>query len=308
MRSSPERLNPELAASKNAEAMNLVVRGRFREALRVLNEAIYSAPDYPHSYANRAFVFERLGMLPQAEADRDRARHLAEAGGYAEEEVFATPGLLSRPAPAARKSRREVRRQSPSRRRGIPEVIVLAVALVGMAATGFGIFIAANAISGADINLNVFDFESFQSSEPEATPGETAPPTAEPTPPPATPPPEALAGNPFSFSNLEAAWQAKNLSTTIGGINTVFTGFKATPFEVTLSRAGASGVFFLIIYPDRNGPSGDWNLGGAPSPKEGRRTPVFQRSWYNSNVVVLFRSGTAAIAEDAKSAFLGLGG
>jgi len=313
MASKSQRLGPGLAASKNAEAMNHVVRGRFREALRVLNEAIYSAPDYPHSYANRALVFERLGMLPQAEADRTRARQLAESGGYAEEEVFATPGLLSRPAAPRRVSsqvsRREAGHPSRSRRRGIPEVVVLAVALAGMAATGFGLFLAANAISGADINLNVFDFETFQSSEPEATPGETAPPTAEPTAPPATPPPEALAGNPFSFQNLESAWKGKGMTVTPSNLNTGFSGFKAIPFDVKLTRGADSASLSVIIYPSRDAPKDDWNLsaGSRPSPQAGRSLPAHETIWWNTNVIIVVRS-SGAIGNEAREAFFALGG
>jgi hypothetical protein len=311
MTSRSQRLGPGLAASKNAEAMNLVARGRFREALRVLNDTIYSAPDYPHSYANRALVFERLGMLPQAEADRNRARQLAETGGYDEEEVFATPGLLSRPAPTRRISRREARPQRPSRLRGIPEVIVVAVALAGMAATGAGLFMAANAISGADINLNVFDFETFQASEPEATAVETAAaaPTAEPTPPPATPPPEALAGNPFSFSNLESAWKGKGLTVTPSNLNTGFSGFKATPFDVRLTRGADSASLSVIIYPSRDAPKDDWNLaaGSRPSPQGGRTLPAHETIWWNTNVIIVVRSA-GAVGNDAREAFFALGG
>ena len=311
MKSGPQRLGPGLAASKNAEAMNLVVRERFREALRVLNDAIYSAPDYPHSYANRALVFERLGMLPQAEADRNRARQLAEAGGYDEGEVFATSGLLSRPAPPRRISRREARPQKRRPRvRGIPEVIIVAVALAGMAATGFGLFMAANAISGADINLNVFDFETFQASEPEATAVETAAaPTAEPTPPPATPPPEALAGNPFSFSNLESAWKGKGITATPSNLNTGFSGFKATPFDVKLTRGADSASLSVIIYPGRDAPKEDWNLsaGSRPSPQAGRALPAHETIWWNTNVIIVVRS-SGAVGNEAREAFFALGG
>src|SRR5688572_16759425 len=91
---------PIFAVAKNAEAVRLIVGGKNREALRVLNEAIYASPDYPHSYANRAIVFERLGMAPQAEGDRQRAHYLAEEGGYSVDDVFADP--LMRPRRSAR--------------------------------------------------------------------------------------------------------------------------------------------------------------------------------------------------------------
>ena len=313
MKSKPEQLWPGLAASKNAEARNLAVRGKFREALQVLNDAIYAAPDYPHSYANRALVFERLNMLPQAEADRNRARQLAENGGYAEEEVFATPTLLTRPAAptrvSTRVSRREVGPPARSRLRGIPEFVIVGVALAGMAATGFGLFMAANAISGADINLSFFDFETFQASEPEATTVETAAATAEPTPPPATPPPEALAGNPFSFSNLESAWKGKGITVTPSNLNTGFSGFKATPFDVRLTRGADSAALSVIIYPSRDKPKEDWNLsaGSRPSPQAGRTLPAHETIWWNTNVIIVVRS-SGAVGNEAREAFFALGG
>src|SRR3990172_12385784 len=89
MTTGSERVPPIIAAAKNAEAAKLIASGKFPQALRVLNEAIYAAPDYPHSYAKRAMVFDRLGLAPQAEADRRRARDLAESGGYPGAEVFA---------------------------------------------------------------------------------------------------------------------------------------------------------------------------------------------------------------------------
>jgi hypothetical protein len=55
-----------------------MARGRFREALDVLNEAIRLDPRYAESFDNRAAVFERLGMYPQADADR---RKVVSLGG-----------------------------------------------------------------------------------------------------------------------------------------------------------------------------------------------------------------------------------
>ncbi len=89
-REAPRR-SPMLVEVKNAEARRLAARGRLRDALNTLNEAIYTSPAYPHLYATRAIVFDRLGMFPQAEADRERALNLAREGGYTEEEVFADP-------------------------------------------------------------------------------------------------------------------------------------------------------------------------------------------------------------------------
>lgn len=66
------------AELRNAAARRLMARGRFREALDVLNEAIRLDPRYAESFDNRAAVFDRLGMYPQADADR---RKVAALGG-----------------------------------------------------------------------------------------------------------------------------------------------------------------------------------------------------------------------------------
>jgi hypothetical protein len=313
--SGSQRLPPTVAAAKNAGAVDLLSKGKFRQALSALNDAIYAAPDYPHSYATRARVFERLGMMPQADADRRRAHDLTRSGGYSEDEVFAEPAVRRRES--RRPVPKTVTTRSSSGQRGratnshlpvLSETAVVLIAMLGLAATAVAAYVAVGAIRDADINLNVFDFESFRESDPEPTAADTPGVTAEPTPPPATPPSEALIGKPFSFSNVQSAWQGKGLTVALGTLSPGFSGLKAAPFDVTLSRGGASSAFILAIYPDRAEPSIDWNLGGVPSTKDGRRAPAFERGWYNSNVILLLRSGNPDIANDAKAAFLDLGG
>jgi hypothetical protein len=320
MSTGSDQLPPVFAIAKNAEAVKLIVGRKHREALRVLNEAIYASPEYPHSYANRAIVFERLGMAPQAEGDRQRARHLAEEGGYSVDDVFADPFMRPRrtaarqpapPRPPPPQRRNEVRVPYPGRGRrfvAMSETAVVLVALGGLAAIALGLYLAADTVQSVDVNVpNLFDFDTFQEETPaEATIIATPPPTPEPTPPPVTPAPEALAGSPYSFSRMQEVWKSKGMETTLGAVNNSFSGFKVTPFDVTLSRGGASAAFFVFIYPDRNGPSQDWNLGEGVSPQGGRRAPGFQRGWYNSNVILLLRSGSEPIANDAKAAFLEL--
>jgi hypothetical protein len=188
------------------------------------------------------------------------------------------------------------------------ETAVVLVALGGLGATALGLYLAADTVRSVDLNVpNLFDFDTFQESPPEDTIAATpATPTPEPTPPPVRPPPEALAGSPYSFSRLQEIWKAKGMEASLGAVNNAFTGFKVAPFDVTLSRGGASAAFSVLIYPDRNGPSQDWNLGDGVSPQGGRTAPGFQRGWYNSNVILLLRSGSEQIANDAKGAFLEL--
>ena len=314
MATGSERVPPIIAAGKNAEAAKLMASGKFRQALGVLNEAVYAAPDYPHTYAQRAVVFDRLGLTPQAEGDRRRARDLAESGGYSEAEVFAQAVPVRRPRDRPRAPLRPTARRShpqPQRRfRGMSETAVVLLALGGLAATGGGLFLAADTLRSAsgDINFNFLEFDSFQpSSEPgEATAEATPSPSPDPTPPPVTPAPEVLAGNPFSFSTLQDTWKSKGLEASIGAVNPAFTGFKVTPFDVTLSKGGSSAALSVLIYPDANSPSQDWNLGGVPSPQSGRGAPAFARGWYNKNVILLLRSGSQEIANEAKTAFLEL--
>jgi hypothetical protein len=308
------RATPAMAAMKNAHAMQLLGRGKLRQALSALNEAIYSAPDYPHSYANRALVFERLGMAPQAEADRRRAQDLARSGGYSESEVFAGPPLQERrpraPAPRTRPQREQTRTIVRSTRSSWPalsETGVVMTAMFGLALTAVGAYIAVGAIRDADINLNVFDFETFREESPaEPTVEPTPEITPEPTPPPATPPAEALVGNPYSFSQLQQAFQAKGLTVALGYIAPTFSGFSTTPFDITVSRGEATANLYILIYPDRNAPSREWSLSSAPSPIGSRRAAPFERGWFNSNVIVLLRGGNQDVANAAKDAFLGL--
>ena len=316
MTQGPERLPQRLAVTKNAEALELFRKGKLREALRVLNEAIYSAPDYPHSYANRAQVFERLGMFPQAEGDRQTARRLALSAGYAEEELTA-PAAPAAPAaprprpPARQRPSSSFAQRTRSRVAGLPETVVVCFGLLGVAATVAGIFFVVSALRGSDINLNIFDFESFQGgSEPDMN---TAAPTAvpdTPTPPPATPPPEALAGTPFSFSTLQSAWQAKGITATPGSLSRSFSGFLAKPFDVRLTRGADSAALSVLVYPSRDAPNEDWNLsaGSRPSPKASRTVPAHDSIWWNTNVIVVARSAPGEIGRDALAAVLALGG
>ncbi len=89
------------AELRNAAARRLMARNRFREALDVLNEAIRIDPRFAESYDNRAVVFERLGMLPQADADR---RKVAALGGVRRRPPSPPPvdkraGMERRPEP-----------------------------------------------------------------------------------------------------------------------------------------------------------------------------------------------------------------
>ena len=324
------RGSPMLVERKNAEARRLTARGRHREALNTLNEAIYTTPAYPHLYATRAIVFERLGMFPQAEADRERALNLAREGGYTEEEVFAEP---EPPSPRPRTPRAPPPPRTPPSlphvqvprvsmpRVGIPrveiprvtlpppgsraELVVVLAAIGGLAGIVLVLFMVGRALGDSNVNLNLFDFQSFQQPTPsaEATPA-AAPASA--TPPPATPPPEVLAGSPYSFSSLQNAWQAKGLTVAAGALSGGFNGFKKSAFDVSVAHTGGNATLSVLIYGSPDEPKEDWDLpsGSRPSPKEGRSLPGHETIWWNSNVIVVVRSSSGDANNMALEAFL----
>jgi len=319
-----------LVERKNAEARRLTARGRLRDALNTLNEAIYTTPAYPHLYATRAIVFERLGMFPQAEADRERALNLAREGGYTEEEVFAEP---EPPSPRPRTPRAPPPPRTPPSlphvqvprvsmpRVGIPrveiprvtlpppgsraELVVVLAAIGGLAGIVLVLFMVGRALGDSNVNLNLFDFQSFQQPTPsaEATPA-AAPASA--TPPPATPPPEVLAGSPYSFSSLQNAWQAKGLTVAAGALSGGFNGFKKSAFDVSVAHTGGNATLSVLIYGSPDEPKEDWDLpsGSRPSPKEGRSLPGHETIWWNSNVIVVVRSSSGDANNMALEAFL----
>jgi len=328
-REAPRR-SPMLVEVKNAEARRLAARGRLRDALNTLNEAIYTSPAYPHLYATRAIVFDRLGMFPQAEADRERALNLAREGGYTEEEVFADPEpprARASPPRAARSPRTppalppvHLPRVSMPRvempRVQVPrvtlpppgsraELMVVLAAIGGLAGVVVLLFILGRAFSESDVNLNLFDFQSFRQATPapEAT---ASPAAATATPPPATPPPEVLTGSPFSFASLQNAWQAKGLTVGLGEASAGFNGFKKPPFDVNLAHAGGNASLSVFVYGSPDEPKDDWDLpsGSRPSPKEGRSLPNHETIWWNGNVIVVVRNSSGDANNTGLDAFL----
>jgi hypothetical protein len=320
-----------LVERKNAEARRLAARGRLRDALNTLNEAIYTTPGYPHLYATRAIVFDRLGMFPQAEADRDRALNLAREGGYTEEEVFADP--------VPPRERQTVTPRAPRAPRAPPalppvqlprvsiprvemphvqiprvtlpppgsraELMVVLTAIGGLAGVVLLLFLVGRAFSDSDVNLNLFDFQSFQAATPapEATP---APPAVTASPPPPTPPPEVLSGSPYSFASLQNAWQGKGLTVAVGAVSGGFNGFKKPAFDVNLAHTGGNASLSVLIYGSPDEPKEDWDLpsGSRPAPKEGRSLPGHETIWWNSNVIVVVRSSSGDANNTALDAFL----
>ena len=169
------------------------------------------------------------------------------------------------------------------------------------------LFLIGRAFSDSDVNLNLFDFQSFRAATPapEATP---APAAATATPPPATAPPEVLAGSPYSFSNMQNAWQAKGLTVAPGPLSGGFNGFKKPPFDVNVAHTGGNASLSVFIYGSPDEPKDDWDLpaGSRPSPKEGRSLPSHETIWWNSNVIVVVRNSSGDANNTALDAFLNM--
>ena len=308
-KNAPEREVLQTAAYKNAVANNLLNRGKYRDALDSLNQAIQLSPSYPHSYVTRAKVFERMGMLPQAEADRAKASSLTIDGGYDEDEVFGTaaaPPLAAVRLPRPRRTRSMPRLVFPAG--FIAPVILFSLLIVG---TG-GAFLGATALL-RDTSIeapNIFDGIGFTASNgtstPTPQPSDAAAQTA--TPPPTPIPPAATTGSPFSFTTLEAAWRTKGITPQLGTSSPGFNGFTINPIDATLSGPG-SAQMSIFFYDKRDGPKADWDLaaGQRPSPKSGRSVPSHTSIWWNGNVIIVVRSLTGEMNKPAFDAFIALG-
>ena len=337
-----------LPEERNIAAQRLIARGRLRDALDLLNDAIRMAPQYGHSYLTRAQIFDRMGMAPQAAADRAKAQQMGvtaplqppaphsggrpprvqrrptpppaaaaapppagpqatappppaksatqRAGGLPSPETSARTPPAVRPPKAADAPRREPRSLS---RAAVPLMLT-----VGVLALGIG---------GLFLGLQVIDdiTSSEGSSQPDdglgagESPSVTEAPTATPEP---TAPPAALEGSPFSFSNLESAWEAKGITATPGEAETGIAGMRRTPVTVTLEKDAVTMTVALLVYSGPQQVSEDWDLqsGRAPVPKAGRTVPASPSIWWNQNVVVVVLEDSGALGRDPLQAFLDL--
>jgi len=178
---------------------------------------------------------------------------------------------------------------------------------MGVVVAGVTVF-GAWTVLGGGISINL-DWESFRPSSEGESPAASATPEpttgATPSPTPGLP---AVNGSPLSLSTLETAWKAKGLTLFSEGAGKGFSGQAVVPAAVRARRGEESALIDVLVYPNGGAVKADWNLGSgsSPSPTDGRSMPASQSVWWNQNVVVVLVSGDAAIAADAKAAFLGL--
>ena len=147
--------------------------------------------------------------------------------------------------------------------------------------------------------------EATPSPTPEPTPASTPAATPTPAPTPAAVP----TGNPFSFADFETAWQARDMTVTLGAPNVGFKGFATPAFDVRLARGSDSLDLSILIYEDRQAIREDWELtvGESPVPKEGRVLPDHISTWWNENIAVVVHACVGGIGSDVLDAFLALG-
>lgn len=306
MQLGPSAEEIQLAKQKNTAAMRLLARGKPREALDNLNDAIRIAPSYPQSYLDRAHVFERLGMALQAEADRRRAQELARTTGHA---VEGPGGDVPSPGPVADARSREQGgspRQPPSTtmRHLLPLRTVRTVAaLVAVAGIVTGIVFGSGILGDGDSG-------GGGSASPSRTGTATPTPTtiASPTLAATATPSLVTAGSPLSFADMQTGWKAKNMVVTLGDRSAGFSGFATTPIDVSLVRGNDSMQLSVLVYKDYEAVKLDWELvpGKAPVLRAGRSLPTYKSVWWNQNTVVVARSQSGDIGVDALNAFFAL--
>ena len=301
----------QLVEKKNAEAVRLLAKGRLHDALDALNEAIRIAPSYPDSFSNRARVFARLGMAAQAEADQRRAQELAHTAG---DEVAEPAGEAAPVAQVADTRSGEV---GDSWRRLLDTVwharqgkaLQTVTGLVVLAGIAAGILFGLRAWNGEDSEPGVASASSTPVNAPATVPEvlnrDERPNVLVATVPAPTP---GTAGSPFSFADLQRAWEAGGIAVTPGERSAGFSALGATAFDVRLTRGSDAMDLSMLVYRDREAAKKDWELtpGEAPVLKDGRNLPDNISIWWNRNVIVVVRSRLGDIGTDALDAFFAL--
>jgi len=295
------------AAAKNVSALRYFAAGNLREALDFLNQAIVIAPVYPDSYANRASVFERMGLTPQAEADRRKARELADSARSREADASLPnpPPEADRPNEPSGAFPPRIFSQTPSRPRARSGTVSQLLRALGVLLVLGGFIVGAGLLVLSLVDGNSSDTgpgPGSPSARQSATPSPRSSPTAAPVAP--------GGGSPYNFSDLQRVWQAEKITAKPGPPASDFSGFAITPSDATLARGSESAEVAIFVYRGHEIPAQDWDLviGKRPAAKAGRVIPAHVSIWWNANIVIVLRSSSGDITQDALDAFLTLGG
>ena len=318
------------AARRNADALKQAGRGKPHKALDLLNEAILVAPNYPDSFWNRAAVFDSLGMTVQAESDRKRAREL----GY-DPDMDLESGADK---PVRRKESSLPRRKSPapkdeSARKGLPSILSTPTAL-GLPSLSLGMIgkigiavavLGAVAVAVVLVFLATED-EGDGDGEQDPVASQARPTrttqTAVPAPivtdpilptvdaPTISPEPALLSdiGSPFTLESAQAIWEGAGIGMEVVALSDDWDDFSALAYDLELSRGVDLLMISALVYRAREDIADDWLLvpGQRPQAREGRSLPEHDSIWYNQNVVLVIRSGSAPLRMDAFESFISL--
>ena len=319
-------------------AYKSIRKGRLRQALDILNDAVLADPYDPETFAVRAEVFERLGLFPQAEADRQHALDLGWAPPppleppigkqKGRERLERQPQRALEPAPTPQPPaepaapppqpeapwEEQPAEATPAARLPVPVRRRPSVSLAGLLAyvpVGAVLkLLAGAAVVGAGVAL--FLIAPWEGDSGGGTAPDT-PTTAGPTPTPAPPTdtpfvPTVAEGSPYSSADMTDAWEAAGLTVQASVLIFGLEGFTGAAVEATGSNASGQILAYLLVYPTSEAALAEWNLtpGQTLGPKGGRTLPPYVSIWWNQNIVVVVRSATGDTASAAFNALLNL--
>lgn len=319
------------AARRNADALKQAGKGKLYKALDLLNEAILVAPNYPDSFWNRAAVFDSLGMTVQAEADRKRASEL----GY----DLGTDLESGADKPVRREESSLPPMKSPAledefARKGLPSIlptpIVLSLPSLSLGTIGkIGIAVAVLAAVAVAVVLVILATEDEEDRDSEqgpiasqgtsfqARPTQTvvpAPIVTDPILPTAGTPTMAsdltlLAniGSPFTLESAQAIWEGAGINME-AALSDDLDDFSALAYDLELSRGVDLLVISALVYRAREDVAEDWLVvpGQRPQARDGLKLPEHDSIWYNQNIFLVIRSGSATLRSDAFESFIAL--
>lgn len=310
------------AAEMVTAARRFLARGKLRHALDALNLAIQLSPGNPEAFRERADVFERMGLAPQAEADRRRADELAamlppppppppepgespqfpEAPEDLEQQWPETeaPAQTREPAYDYGPVPSDIPRE-PVEGSGLGKLLMTIAAIGVFSAAAIGAVAAALTLDGGG--------GSSPSASPFGTGVASGDASATPTLAPTAGSP-SVTGSPYSLSDVVSAWKAKGMTVQTGSASAGFTGFKTVPLDVTMSRDGATATSSVFVYDTADEAQAEWGLvpGSRPAPKGDRAIPSHVSAWWNANVVVVLRTDSGGLGPDAFDGLINMGG
>lgn len=116
------------------------------------------------------------------------------------------------------------------------------------------------------------------------------------------------AGRAITVGDVQQAWASKSISYQATAGAPAASGFSVPGSPLTLTKGGQSVDVVVFVYPNQGAADADWTLGNAPAPKPGKTLGTFAAVWWNENVVMVLRERVGGVTDDARDAFLGLGG